>query len=366
MEKIIKVGCIGLGPRGSYVFKLLLRNPNVKVTAICDKNQEKIDEFKKWLKDEKDITDVACYTDHKEFLNSDVEAVLVATHVETHAAIAADCLYAKKHVLCEIPNIANIDEAKLLAKAVKDNPEAKFMVAENCCYWGFINTWKKMYEEGLLGEVVYAESDYIHMTSCWNLTEEEKKNLPWRAYLPSVTYLTHNLGPILYILNDTCTEIIGFTPDNNTLSDVHPAPVNGVAMVKTKKGALIKIFVGFGVHKREGGHNFSIYGDKGYLENERTGATRKTIGDLSAIPNTHAGITIPVDHGYPGASTEGHGGADIKMVDDFVDCILCDRQPELGIEFGINIALPGIYADLSSREHGKMYKMPTVEEILNS
>ena len=119
MDKIVKVGCIGLGPRGSAVFKMMLKNPNVRVTAICDKNQEKIDLFKKWLKQEKDIEDVACYTDYKEFLKSDVEAVLVATHVETHATISADCLYAKKHVLCEIPNIASIEEAKLLEKNVR-------------------------------------------------------------------------------------------------------------------------------------------------------------------------------------------------------------------------------------------------------
>lgn len=365
MERTIKIGCIGLGPRGLYVFKLLMACKNVKVTAICDKNQEKIDEFMKYLK-EKDIDGVETFTSYEDFLKSDVEAVLVATHVETHAKIAADALYAKKHVLCEIPNIASIEEAKLLAKAVKDNPEVKFMVAENCCYWAFLNTWKKIYEQGLLGDVVYAESDYIHMTSCWYLNDEEKKNLPWRAYLPSITYLTHNLGPILYILNDTCTEVIGFTPDNNPLSDVHPAPVNGVAMVKTKKGALIKIFVGFGVHKKEGGHNFSLYGSKGYLENERTGKDRATIANFECIPNTSSSIKMPLSFNYPGASTEGHGGADVKMVEDFVNCIIEDREPALGIEFGINIALPGIYADLSSREHGKLYTMPTLEEILNS
>jgi len=365
MGKLIKVGCIGLGPRGSYVFKLLLENPNVTVTAICDQNSDKIDEFKKWLKEEKEISEVAAFTSYEELLKSDVEAVLVATHVETHADIAAAALMAKKHVLCEIPNIASIEEAKLLAKAVKENPEVKFMVAENCCYWGFINSWKKLYEEGLLGDVVYAESDYIHMTSCWNLTEEEQQNLPWRAYLPSITYLTHNLGPLLYILNDTCKEVIGFIPDKNPLEKVHPAPVNGVAMIKTQKGALIKIFVGFGVHKRQGGHNFAVYGDKGYLETNRSDGDKYTLGDFSVIPNTFSDIKIPINYGYPGESTEGHGGADVKMVNDFVDCIMEDRLPALGIEFGINIALPGIFANLSSREHGKLYTMPTVEEILN-
>jgi len=48
------------------------------------------------------------------------------------------------------------------------------------------------------------------------------------------------------------------------------------------------------------------------------------------------------------------------MMEAFVDCIINDTKPPLDIEFGINISLPGVYADLSANESGKMYKMPDV------
>lgn len=372
MEKI-KVGCIGLGPRGSYLFKTLLGCKDVVASAACDQEQEKLDKAKDWLEKDFNAVDVNYFTSYEEMLKSDVEAVIVATHIATHAKIAADALYAKKHVLCEIPNISSIEEAKMLAKAVKDNPEVKFMVAENCCFWGFINTYKEMYDKGLLGDVVYAESDYLHSDSAaknlLNLEEYAKRPKTWRSYLPAITYLTHNLGPILYITGDVCTEICGFIPDNNPFGeDVHPGPPNGAAMIKTKKGSLVKIFVGFGLFKRDFGHNFILYGTRGSVENQRTGPfnDRQSYADLSVLPNIHTAATVPVTSGYPGASKEGHGGADIKMMEAFVDCVVNDKEPPLGIEFGINISLPGIFADLSSREHGKMYKMPTLEEILNS
>lgn len=370
MEKI-KVGCVGLGHRGQHLFKTLLKCENVVPYAVCDLEQERIDETKAWLEKDFNATDIQYFTSYEEMFKSDVDAVIVATHVATHAIIASAALYAKKHVLCEIPNIANIEEARMLAKAVKDNPDAKFMVAENCCYWGFINTYKQMYDQGLLGDVVYAESDYIHADGAaknlLNMEEYAKKPKTWRSYLPAITYLTHNLGPLLYITGDVCTEICGFIPDNNPYGEHHPGPPNGAAMIKTKKGALLKIFIGFCFHKREFGHNFILYGTRGCVENQRTGPfnDRQSIADLSVMPNAHAAATIPVTAGYPGASTEGHGGADIKMMEAFVDCVENNKEPELGIEFGINISLPGIYADLSSREHGKMYKMPTLEEILN-
>lgn len=357
MNKKIKVGCIGVGSRGAFLYSTLIANPNVEPYAVCDTNVIALNTYKKVLKDEKNISGVKYFTDYKELLKSDVEAVIVATHVSTHCDISIDCLNAGKHVLCEIPNISSVDEAKKLYRAVKANPNQKFMVAENCCYWAFIHSWKKMYEDGLLGDIVYAESNYLHA----HKEVVPNGEMTWRSYMPSITYMTHNLGPLLYIMGDTCDEITGFIPGINPIEDVHPAPSNGVAMIKTKKGALIKIFIGFGVHHRSN-HQFEVYGSKGSLITQR-GKDRITLADIESIPNTHSQIEIPIRTGFPNASTEGHGGADPKMMEAFVDCILKDEKPPLDIEFGINIALPGIFADLSSREGGKVYKMPDMEEL---
>lgn len=361
MEKKLKVGCIGLGPRGIFLFDALLSNPNVEACAVCDENEERLEAYKKVLEDDKKLRGVKYFTSYKEFLNSEVEAVIVATHIATHCDISIDCLHAGKHVLCEIPNIANFDEAKRLRKAVYDNPKQKFMVAENCCYWAFIQSWKKMYEEGLLGDVLYAESDYLHTSRLFT----EKQPQTWRSNLHAVNYLTHNLGPILYILDDTCKEITGFIPDKNPLEEQRPAPPNGVAMVKTRKGTLIKIFIGFGI-RHHFQHNFALYGTKGSLENQRGKGNddNKTLAYLDCVPNTHAEIEIPITTGFPDASKVGHGGADIKMLEAFVDCILKDEKPPLDIEFGINIAIPGLLAEASYENGGKTYEMPTMSEFV--
>ena len=354
----IKVGVIGLGPRGTYLYSLAAKNPAVVPAAVCDLIPEKMDAMCERLAPAAPRK----YTDYHDMLASDIDAVIVATGVDTHADIAADCLYAKKHVLCEIPNIASIEQARTLARACRENPEAKFMVAENCCYWAFIQSWKKMYEDGMLGDIVFAEADYLHETRSF-MKEGE---LTWRSYMPAVTYLTHDLGPLLYILGDTCDEISGFIPDVNPVEKNHPAPPNGVCMVKTKKGTLIKIFIGFGL-RHNFAHNFILYGSKGSVENERHGefSERRTVATLDCIPNLHdREVTLPLTTGFPGADKSGHGGADSQMMNDFVRCITEDKQPALDIEFGLNIALPGILADKSSHESGKMYKMPSVADML--
>lgn len=359
--KKLKVGCIGLGPRGTLLFNFILKNPNVEPYAVCDQNRLVLENYRHTLEDDMKVSGVKFFTSYEDLLNSDVEAVIVATHVSTHCDISIDCLNAGKHVLCEIPNIASVEEAEKLYRAVKAHPKQKFMVAENCCYWAFVHTWKKMYEDGLLGEAVYAESDYLH--SHEPKIEDGKIVKTWRSYLPAIKYLTHNLGPLLYILGDTCAEISGYTPNINPLEDHHPAPPDGIAIIKTKKGTLIKIYAGFGV-KHHFAHNFVLYGSKGSVENQRGKdfLDNNTIAYFDSIPHTHTGIEIPVQVGFPHAGTAGHGGADPKMLEAFVDCILKDEKPPLDIEFGINIALPGIFADLSSKHGGETIEMPDISK----
>ena len=216
-------------------------------------------------------------------------------------------------------------------------------------------SWKEMYENGLLGDVVYAESDYLHQ----HKTIVPDGRITWRSYRPAITYLTHNLGPLLYILGDRCDEVTGFTPNINAIEDIHPAPAEGVAMIKTKKGVLIKIFVGYGVYHMYA-HNCCIYGSKGSLENQRGKRSQEThtMANLDSIPYTHQAIEIPVTSGFPNADKDGHGGADPKMLEAFVDCILNDKKPPLDIDFGMDIAMAGIYANISSQNGGQMFKMP--------
>lgn len=364
-NKNVKVGCIGLGPRGRWLFECLLMSKGVTARAICDISKEKTEDCKNWLCDKKGYSesDILTFTDYHEMLQSDVEAIIVATDVFTHTDIACDCVSAGKHVLCEIPNMATVEEAKKLLKTCRANPNVKFMVAENCCYWSFINTWKKMYEDGLFGEVTMAEGDYIHKGG---YVDNPNYKTTWRSHLTTLSYLTHELGPLLHIMGDTCTEVSGFFPDNNPYKKLKPAPADGVAIIKTKKGCLIKISAIHTAYYQECAHNYVLYGTNGTIQNERHGKydKRGSYADLRSVPNNHEEIYLPINTGYPNVEGFGHGGADTKMMADFVDCIVNDKKPSLDVEFGVQISLPGVLARESGEQGGIPLKMPTIEELL--
>jgi hypothetical protein len=57
--------------------------------------------------------------------------------------------------------------------------------------WG--QTYRDMVHRGDLGEIVYAEGEYIH--DLGGLMHDQDGNLTWRTKLPPIMYPTHDLGP---------------------------------------------------------------------------------------------------------------------------------------------------------------------------
>lgn len=358
MTQIIKLGCIGVGSRGCNLLEAAAMHPNVRITAICDTDPENLAACEKMVSEKLGVTGVKTFSSAAEMLKADIDAVIVATHIAKHAEMAVLAIESGKHVLSEIPTIGSLDDARKLIAAVRAHPEVNYMAGENCCYWHFIREWKKLYDAGELGQALFCESDYIHP---WHTMERPDGTPTWRTYMPSIHYVTHNLGPLLYILDDSPAEVSGFIPDINPMADRHPAPTDGVAMIKTRKGTVIKIYIGFGSTHR-GGHNFIIYGSRGSLENGRLGPLddRHTYAYLPGNPDPYTEVELPLTLTAPGASAFGHGGAEPLMVSEFISSILEKRPPELDVEYGIKVSLPGLLAEESARNGGVPIKMPDI------
>ena len=55
-----------------------------------------------------------------------------------------------------------------------------------------------------------------------------------------------------------------------------------------------------------------------------------------------------------------HGGADPKMAADFIRCIVEDMQPELDVDAGIKMSLPGIIAEQSYKNGNASLDIPEI------
>lgn len=355
-NKIVKLGVVGL-KRGAYVAWTLIGDTNVVIRAIADSDPETLKACKEDY-EKNGVTDFLCFDSIEELLKSDIDAVYIATDKPLHTKHTVMALNAGKHVLSEIPVIETLEEAKILKDAVNAHPELKYMAGENCFYWAFIEAWKKMYEDGEFGEILYAESEYLHAAH----PDEIKPYAPenhWRRYNPAITYLTHNLGPLLYIMDDYCVSVSCMVPTAAKYNPHSISDENGIAIFRTAKGAIIRIFIGFGMYVGYD-HNFALYGTKGSILTDKTKPLEDatSFAKLYSVPDTFEKyFEIPVKLSNTG-DVYGHGGVDARMIRDFIKCIIEDTKPPIDVDMGIRISLPGIIANESARLGGALLEIP--------
>lgn len=358
MKKQVKLGVVGLG-RGAIV-KDIFGEESIRLTAICDRNPKILKKVSKEFTEK--VGPLETYDNFEDLLKGDIDAVYIATEAIDHVSYVIKALDAGKHVLSEIPTVNSLEEAKALKAAVAAHPELKYMAGENCCYWAFIQAWKTMYEEGKFGQAVYAEAEYLHGKDYREFKEEDYPKDHWRTFNAGIKYLTHDLGPLLYIMDDYCVSVTCMEPDVEYNPYVYGGNKNGVALFKTAKGAVIRILTVFDAYVGFD-HNFSLIGTRGTIETDKT----KKLDDAHSfarfadIPGTlDDKVDIPVTLKFPNEDEGGHGGADKKMLLDFARCIIEDTPSPIDVDMGIRMTLPGIIAHESALQGGVPLEIPQI------
>lgn len=80
-----RLAIIGSGSRGRFLMGFLTKNPKVDIVALCDIYKPSIEEALKLARNAK------VYGDYREMLeNESIDAVLVATPLNTHCKIVMD------------------------------------------------------------------------------------------------------------------------------------------------------------------------------------------------------------------------------------------------------------------------------------
>lgn len=146
---MLKIGIIGAGRIGKvHLESISYHVKNATVTAMADpfmnEETEKLIRsygVSKVTKDYKDILD-----------DKDIDAVLVCSSTDTHAAISIEAINAGKHVFCEKPVDHSIEKIQAVADALKEHPDIKFQVGFNRRFDHNFAAIRKAYDDGKIGE----------------------------------------------------------------------------------------------------------------------------------------------------------------------------------------------------------------------
>ena len=163
-------------------------------------------------------------------------------------------------------------------------------------------------------------------------------------------------------MDDYCVSVSCMAPDAARYNPHSKRDENGIAIFKTAKGAVIRIFIGFGMYVGYD-HNFALYGTRGSILTDKTKPLEEahSFAKLYDVPNTFEKFhEIPVKLSETD-DVYGHGGVDAKMIRDFIKCIIEDTEPPIDVDMGIRISLPGIIAKESAKRGGELLEIPVIE-----
>lgn len=146
---MLKIGIIGAGRIGKvHLESISYHVKNATVTAMADPFMN--EETEKLIRSY-GVSKVT--KDYKDILNDkDIDAVLVCSSTDTHAAISIEAINAGKHVFCEKPIDHSIEIIQAVADALNEHPDIKFQVGFNRRFDHNFAAIRKAYDDGKIGK----------------------------------------------------------------------------------------------------------------------------------------------------------------------------------------------------------------------
>ena len=337
---MVKIGVFGAG-RGEMAANFARETKEAELVAICDKNERLTEKFSH-------DPSITIYTDFDKFIEHDMDAVVLANFADEHAPYAIRCLKKGLHVLSEVLPVATLKEAVELVEAVEESGKI-YSYAENYCYMPATMEMRRLYKSGKLGELEYAEGEYLH--NCLPIWAEITGGDPdhWRNRMSANYYCTHSIGPIIHATGLRPETVMGFELPYSPKKAIMGARSGaaGIEMVTLSNGAVLRSTHG---NLCKNSIWFSVYGTKGRIESAREntggGDMFTVFCDLDTNEVSCDGKVqkyTPTDPLGEKAKGLGHNNSDYYPLHHFIEAIKGDEKAEtIDVYEALDMALPGI------------------------
>ena len=368
---MIKVGIVGSRAKSTMAgFSAL---DNVEVTAVCDLNEECMNR----IADEYNIPHL--FRVYEDMLESDIDAVVIATPMQCHVPQAVAALEAGKHVLSEVTAGVTMDELWWLIEA-KEKYGKTYMMAENYIYTPEIQLVKSLSAAGKFGTPFYAEGEYLHDVRDLAVYGNGKRS--WRTYWQlgkrGSFYPTHSLGPVMeWFAGDRVTEISCFGTGGGYVTPELKQDELTVTMCRMASGALAKITVACKAPRPHNMLSYLLQGTKGCCEARGVGGDYQVwfedepvddSGKCKWRPLLDFDSYLPERYQNPteAAKKAGHNGGDYYLVKDFVDAIVSGQEPDVNVYRACEWTAVGLLSELSVTNRGRVMELPNFRKNMKN
>ncbi|QGH33472.1 gfo/Idh/MocA family oxidoreductase [Gracilibacillus salitolerans] len=331
---MLKVGVIGVGSISEFHIKPYLESEQVELVALCDSNQNRLNEKGKLY----GVTQL--YSDYQQLLqNDEINAVSICTWNNTHAIIAIAALEAGKHVLVEKPLSMTTEEALAIEAAVKKSGKV-LQVGFVRRHGDNVKLLKTFIDNNQLGEIYYAKASClrrlgnpggwfsdssksgggplidlgVHMIDiCWYMMGK-----PRPISVSGNTY--SKLGNRSNIQNLSFYKAADYDPTLNDVEDLTNA------LIRFENGASLFVDVSFTLQAQKDELNVKLYGDKGgaEIEPELALVTEKNNTILNVTPQVDT-LTFDVHKAF------------VNEINHFVSCCKDGKETIAPVADGVQV-----------------------------
>jgi predicted dehydrogenase len=186
----LAVGVVGCGYWGPNLIRNFRSLPNCRVKTMCDANETRLKNLRALY------PEVDGVTEYTELLaDAELEAVVIATPVKHHHALAKASLMAGKHTFIEKPMASSSAECEELIE-IAERQGLVLMVGHTFLYSAPVQKMVEIIEAGDIGEIRYINSRRLNL----GLFQKDI-NVAWDLAPHDISIILHILGELPLSVN---------------------------------------------------------------------------------------------------------------------------------------------------------------------
>ena len=165
----VRLGFVGIGGRGSYHLDAALGIEGVEVPALCEIRADRLERAAAWVEHSGRPAPRLYGRGERDFerlcAEEDLDCVICSTSWRWHAQVCLAANRHGKHAVSEVPIVLTVDEAWSLVEAFEQTGKWSTLALEQVLLEvsdGMYLTLLNMIRQGVLGDILHAESGYVH------------------------------------------------------------------------------------------------------------------------------------------------------------------------------------------------------------
>lgn len=342
--KFALIGCGRISPNHIVA----ARNNGLDIVAICDVNEECMQQKDNMFKLG---NDVCKYTDYKKMLEIErPDIVAICTESGKHASIALDVIASKCHCVIEKPIALSLEDADKIIDAAESN-NVKVCACHQNRFNSAVQKIREAVEMGRFGKMIYGTAQIR-----WARDYEYYARAKWRGTWKQdggalMNQCIHDIDLLRWMLGGEIDEVVGMT--DRMTHDYIEAEDLGLALIRFKNGAYGIIEGTTDIYPKNLEETLCLFGEKGTVK--AGGDAVNIIEEWRFSDYIDDPEIVKKEHHEMPPNVYGYGHT--KLYKDMVMAIEEDRTPYVTAKDGRD-ALELVLGIYMSSLNGQKVKFP--------